>query len=518
MNTASNTLSTKYDVIVVGFGFAGANAAIAAHDAGAHVLLIEKMPNPGGISICSAGGVRVAKNADAAFVYLQRTNAQTAPDDVLRVLADGMTTVGGDLSALASVSNAELTYKKAPGIYPFPGQDTFGFQMVASVPNFDAKTAYPYATALGSGSLIFKVLQDNIAARSIDVSLDSPVERLLLNSDHRVGGVRAQIQGKSVNIEAQRAVILACGGFEADPVMQAQYWQGKPVMSCAFRGNTGDGIRMAQAVGADLWHMWHYHGTYGFRVDGYPLGVRTKRLPDWYPREDGGEAGFDTSIFSDAKAVKMPWVLLDQDGRRFMNEYEPYMQDTGHRHLDRFKPETQDYPSIPAWMIADADGLALFPWGQPLFNDAEIELSWSKDNQREVANGTIGEAATLTDLAANIGLDEDRLRAEIDTWNQACKRNNDALFGRPASSMVPIANAPFYYIKTWPIVSNTQGGPVHDASQRVLNPFGEPIDGLYAAGELGSVFGHLYLSGGNITECFVGGKIAGREAAGANQA
>ena len=120
--------------------------------------------------------------------------------------------------------------------------------------------------------------------------------------------------------------------------MQAQYWQGKPVVSCAYAGNTGDGIRMAQAAGADLWHMWHYHGTYGFRVDGYPFGVRTKRLPDWYPRTDGGEPGFDSSIFNSGKAVKMPWILLDQDGQRFMNEYEPYMQDTGHRHLDSFKP------------------------------------------------------------------------------------------------------------------------------------------------------------------------------------
>jgi predicted oxidoreductase len=62
-------------------------------------------------------------------------------------------------------------------------------------------------------------------------------------------------------------------------------------------------------------------------------------------------------------------------------------------------------------------------------------------------------------------------------------------------------------------VSNTQGGPAHDERQRVLDAFGDPIPGLYAAGELGSVFGHLYMSGGNLAECFIGGRIAGREAA-----
>jgi len=516
MDNNADLSTAQFDVIVIGYGFAGANAAIAAHDAGARVLLLEKMPHPGGISICSAGGLRVAQDADAAFEYLQKTNADTTPHEVLRVLAEGMTKVTDDLQVLAQASNAQLTYKQAPGIYPFPGQDTFGFAMVAEIPGFDAKKTYPYATALGAGSLVFKVLQDNIVARGIYVRLATPVTRLTSDAHGRVTGVVAQINDHAQTLTAPRGVILACGGFEADPAMQAQYWQGKPVLSCAYRGNTGDGIRMAQAVGADLWHMWHYHGTYGFRVADYPLGVRTKRLPDWYPSAAGGEPSFDTSIFSDAKAVKMPWILLDQDGRRFMNEYEPYMQDTGHRNLDRFRPETQDYPSIPAWMIADAVGLSLFPWGQPLYNDPDVELTWSQDNTKEVANGTIGCAQSLTELATAIGVDEHQLTQQIAQWNAACEANKDQAFGRPASSMLAIQQAPFYFIKTWPIVSNTQGGPVHDARQRVLNPFGEAIEGLYAAGELGSVFGHLYLSGGNITECFVGGKIAGREAAGAN--
>ena len=78
---------------------------------------------------------------------------------------------------------------------------------------------------------------------------------------------------------------------------------------------------------------------------------------------------------------------------------------------------------------------------------------------------------------------------------------------------MPIAEPPFSAARVWPIVSNTQGGLSHDEDQRVLDAFGSPIPRLYVTGELGSVFGHLYISGGNFSECLVGGRIAGRNAA-----
>ena len=102
-----------------------------------------------------------------------------------------------------------------------------------------------------AGALVFKVLQDNLEHRGIDVWLNTPAHRLVTDSNGRVTGVSVERHGAEVAIEARRGVVLACGGFEASAEMQAQYWQGKPVFSCAFLGNTGDGIRMAQAVGAD---------------------------------------------------------------------------------------------------------------------------------------------------------------------------------------------------------------------------------------------------------------------------
>ena len=106
------------DVVVVGCGFAGAMAAIAAHDRGARVAILERMPDPGGISVCSFGGVRVAASARDAFAYLKRTNLDTAPDDVLRALAQGMAALPRRLAALARPLGIALVNRPGPGNYP----------------------------------------------------------------------------------------------------------------------------------------------------------------------------------------------------------------------------------------------------------------------------------------------------------------------------------------------------------------------------------------------------------------
>ena len=122
-------------------------------------------------------------------------------------------------------------------------------------------------------------------------------------------------------------------------------------------------------------------------------------------------------------------------------------------------------------------------------------------------------ADTLSGLAQILGIDGVALERSIEKWNAMCDVSSDEDFARPPGSMMRIEAPPFYGAPVWATVSNTQGGPVHDASQRIIDVFGEPIPRLYSAGELGSSFGHLYLSGGNIAECFVTGRIAGRNVA-----
>lgn len=498
-----------FDVVVVGYGFAGGTAAIESHDAGADVLIIEKMPDAGGISMVSGGAVRCAESAADAFGYLKATCGGRTPDDVVRTLADGMATAHDYVKNLASQVDATLAESmstaKRGGNYPFPGWQTFYSVKIDEIPGFDRKVVYPHVRCRQSfmGPKLFRVVELNVAKRGIEFRLNTAARRLITDGSGGVIGIEVQGPDGPRSIQARHGVVLACGGFENDPEMQRQYWQGKPVLTAASRGNTGDGIRMAQAVGADLWHMWHYHGSYAFRHpdDDFPFALRTKRLPDWNP------------LHKDTLDIKLAWIVVDQRGRRYMNEWPPYTQDTGWRPMELFDPETQTFPRIPSYLIADEACRRLYPLGDSTSNDRDYFYDWSEDNTKEIELGILHQADTIAALAAKMEVDPRVLEQTIARWNEMCTKGDDSDFGRPKGTLQPIVEPPFIFGEVWPTVSNTQGGPVHDSRQRVLNSFGEPIPGLYAAGELGSAFGHLYLSGSNLTECFVSGRIAGREAA-----
>lgn len=491
-----------FDVIVVGYGNAGAVAAIEAHDAEAEVLLIEKMPDPGGISICAGGGLRICKDYDDAFAYLKATNGDSTPDDILSAFAKGMVGLEEYVRRLATVNGAEVALVDREANYPFPGYESFGFLEIRSIPGFDPAAAYAHIPP-AKGKLIFRLLEDHIQRRNIEVRLCTSAERLIAGPDKEVRGVIIRSGEQRRAIGARRGVVLACGGYENAPDLKRKFWQLRPVLTAANRSNTGDGIRMAQDLGAQLWNMYHFHGSYGFRHPDpkFPFAIRVKRLPDWTPG-------------TTRPPVQMSWILLDSKGRRFSNEYEPYMQDTGHRSLDVVDPVQQKFPYVPCYLVVDEDGRQLYPLGHVIFNDRNVPpFSWSRDNLTEVGLGVLKRADSVQELAAFIGADAKVLAKTLNRWNDAVESGIDVDFGRPNGTMVRVEKPPFYVGEIWPLVSNTQGGPVHDVHQRVIDSFGDPIPRLYEAGELGSIWGHLYLSGGNLSECFIGGAIAGTKAA-----
>jgi succinate dehydrogenase/fumarate reductase flavoprotein subunit len=209
----------------------------------------------------------------------------------------------------------------------------------------------------------------------------------------------------------------------------------------------------------------------------------------------------------------MSWILVDRAGRRFMNEYEPYMQDTGHRALEPMDFAAQRPARLPAVLVVDSTGRDLYPLSAPTWNDAEVATRFSSMTPRAMDEAILTRFDTLADLARAFELDAGTLTNTVNAWNSLVASQGADPLGRPAQSRAAIATAPFFAAHVWPIVSNTQGGPAHDERQRVLNAFGQPIPGLFEAGEVGSVFGHIYMSGGNLAECFVGGRIAGRQAA-----
>ena len=155
----------------------------------------------------------------------------------------------------------------------------------------------------------------------------------------------------------------------------------------------------------------------------------------------------------------------------------------------------------------------MYQIGAPTYNKKGLAFSWSQDNLHEVELGIIKKAKSVAELAQSLGVSAKTMQSTLDRWNALCAQQEDEDFGRPPKTMTKIDTPPYYFGEVWPVVSNTQGGPVHNARQQIMNVFGEPIPRLYAAGEMGSAFGYLYLSGGNLAECLVTGKIAGTGAA-----
>lgn len=189
------------------------------------------------------------------------------------------------------------------------------------------------------------------------------------------------------------------------------------------------------------------------------------------------------------------------------------MQDTGHRALEGFDFARLVNTRIPALLVVDANGCRRYALSAPTWHDAEVASHYRDTPARAFDDAILQSFDTLEDLAAAFSIDADVLTASIADWNALVRSGDADRFGRPKQGRDPILHPPFRAAPVVPIVSNTQGGPAHDAEQRVLDAFGTPITGLYEAGEIGSVFGHIYMSGGNLAECFVGGRIAGRQAA-----
>jgi succinate dehydrogenase/fumarate reductase flavoprotein subunit len=500
------------DVLIAGYGLAGAVAAIEARDSGAKVTILEKSQYPGGCSILSAGMILCARDVKEATSYLTHTSGGRVDDSLILAFAQNL--VGNEpyLEKLAQADEAKINNTRAaepgkegdlgyiPAGYPFPGYKTFYRAAVQEIPGFKG---FPWVQRLRpAGVNLMKLVMDNVEKRGIEVLFSTPAKTLVTDASGTIIGATAETAEKhEVVIKARHAVILACGGFEHNRWLQEQYLQGKPFCSMAPLTHTGDGILMAQKVGAALWHMWHVHGSYGFKFPEFPIAFRHRFTGPRNTRQI------------------MPWVLVDKLGRRYQNECQPAPQDTGHRAMEIFDPDIVTYPRIPSYIVFDEEGRKHGPIAKPLAIGQHM-YEWSKDNLQEVAKGWVLKEDTIEKLAFRIRDSEDDegrmtseiLKATIAEWNIIVSNGNDP-FRRPPGTMAPIKTAPFYAVPVWPLITTTQGGPQHNARQQVLDPSGEPVPHLYAAGELGSFWSHLYRLGGNLGECLCAGRVAGKHAA-----
>ncbi|MGA2160414.1 MAG: FAD-binding protein [Dehalococcoidia bacterium] len=212
------------------------------------------------------------------------------------------------------------------------------------------------------------------------------------------------------------------------------------------------------------------------------------------------------------------FIFVNKYGNRFMKETKNLTHTKAPLDVLYFDHDRAEYPNLPAYLVFDEAYRAGGPiqraaWGPVGYAIVHNVYEWSHDNNAEVTKGWIIKADTIQDLAAKIKIDPKGLEETIGKFNSYCTDGRDLQFGRDKDSLAPIKGPPYYAMEMGLALVNTQGGPRHNKYGQVLDPDGEPIPRLYAAGELGSFFGFLYQTGSNYPEAWVFGRIAGRRAA-----
>ena len=474
------------DVIVVGYGGAGATAAITAADLGAEVLIVEKQAQGGGNTKLSAGSVRTFGAFDRAVEHITFLCGGATDPEVIEALVreshdnePWLRSLGGEV-VMDPLQAAPLSYP----VYPTgaaspeqPGADGVG-------PRLRVK-----GEATANGRDLWALLSGNVRQRRIPVRFDSPALRLLRHPDGAVNGLIARRGKDETVVRARKAVILTCGGYERDHDMQLQFL-GQRYGSLGASGHTGDGIRMAADAGASLWHMNAVAAGFGYRVDGFDCAV-IHAMPG---------PGF---------------IYVDRNASRFVDETAMDAHAVGSL-VTELELETMRRSRVPSFVVFDEETRLAGPVANTERGAVAGRYRWSEDNAPEIDKGWIRTGSGTAELAAALGLDPAALERTIERYNDACAGGHDADFGRSAATLRPLERPPFYGAALWPSLFNTQGGPRRNARAQVLDAWGRPIPGLYGAGELGSMWSQNYPGAGNLTEALAFGRIAGRNAAARN--
>ena len=472
----SENWDRQADVVVLGMGAAGCAAAIASADAGASAILLEKMPEgrEGGNTRISGGIWFNSLDPDGMATYLRSLcGPYTLPEEIVQVWATETYKNTEWLEGLGVTPGVHADYK--PEYPEMPGAEFYG--------------GYLGVNGEMGQQLLWKALSAVVRDRGVEVLLDSPAQELITNDDGSVVGVAATSGGQSLRVGARRGVVLATGGFENNPEMVRDYLQlpGSPVWGSP--AGTGDGIKMAQKAGADLWHMDNMMAALGFAAEGFEAGM------------------YVMFIFS------MGFICVGNDGRRSHNEMPP--QGHGHGLIDG---DYELFQRRPLNVIFDEATRQAGPISPPReilpvgWNLLMEGYEWSADNSAEIEKGWIQKAGTLADLAEIMGIDADGLEASVASWNDACAAGHDPL-GRPAPTLAPLATPPFYGFTSAPLLGWTNGGPRRNEKAQVLDPFGEPIGRLYAAGTVSSTYSRCKDGGFHIGDALAFGRVAGRNAA-----
>lgn len=474
--------SFEADVVVVGYGGAGAAAAIAAADLGAEVLIVEKGAG-GGNTRLSAGSIRTFGAFDAAVEHIEFLCGGATDRGVIEALVRESDDLGGWLGSLGGkvLTDPLHTESTTYPIYPAGAVSPEQPGAAGVGPRIRVQ-----GESTADGRALWALLAANVERRGVRLLCRTSGRRLLRDEGGAISGLLACENRRDIVIRARKAVIITCGGYEYDCDMQLQCL-GQRYWSFGATGHTGDGIRMAAEVGASMWHMNAVAAGFGYRLPDYEGAViHTMPAP-----------GF---------------IYVDNRARRFADETGMDAHAVGPLAAE-LDLHTMRRPRVPCFVIFGEEARRAGPVAITDRGDIAGRYRWSRDNAVEIAKGWIKAGHSPRGLAEGLGLDPDRLEQTIRTYNEMCVSGHDAEFGRSPATLRPLDVSRLYGVALWPSLFNTQGGPRRNASAQIIDVWGSPIKGLYGAGELGSMWSQNYPGASNLTEALTFGRIAGRNAA-----
>lgn len=454
----SNFLNTQ--LLVVGGGLAGFAAALSAAEAGLQVLLLEKTAATGGSSAMSGGCLAFA-GTDLQREHGIEDSAELLFRDLVEV---GKGECDEDL-VRAYTNNQLATYEwlKQHGVRFQPVIETASGQSVPRVHNVDP------------ADMVRQLQQAALNTGRVELLHQTRARRLLRDMGGRVIGVTAEQAGRTLEIHAERGVILACGGFVHDREMIHRF---APLYDEAVfiggEGNEGDGLRMAWALGADVRDMVHIKGTFGK----HPM---------------------DANNHHACLAVYKGAIAVNQDGRRYVDESLSYKL---------LGDACMQQPYAVTYQILDQDIM--------LSGDNRVRIL---DFERRLEEGLFVEADSLEQLARLLELPEQVFIDEVNAYNAAVTAGETPAFGRQHlvhqfGELRPIVRPPFYAYPSTAAVFGTYCGVRVDPQMRVQDVFGEPIEGLLAAGEMvGGLHGAAYMTGSALGKAAIFGRLAAATAA-----
>ena len=453
--------TSNYDVVVIGAGGAGFSAAITARNAGANVVLLEKMPAVGGNSLISGAEMNVAKNWVQPKLGINDDSPELHAEDTFKG-GDGK----GDMKVINVMTHEALDAAKWCRDYlgvRFEDDNLFFFG------GHSRKRALIPVGHTGTEFIAkFQAKADELG---IPVITNMKAEELIKNKDGRVVGVKATMDGSEYTFNAKGGVVLATGGFGANPEMVKKY---NPKIDERFKttdapGSTGEALYMAERAGAELVNMG-YIQTYPI-CD--PISGAIELIAD---------ARFDGAI------------MLNQEGKRFVEELQ---------RRDVLSEAILNQTGQYCWVL----------WNDNIGKISNTVKAHANEYEAFTKQGIMTTCDDLKCIADFTKIPFDQLQKTVKRVSDMAGKGNDKDFNHRAGLM-DMQQGKYYVIKAVPSTHHTMGGVRINEKAEALTAEGKVIPGLWAAGEVtGVTHGTNRLGGNAYTDIIVFGRIAGEAAA-----